>query len=378
MLSGCRSESFMRHRSWLNIRLVLLIPMVGFLGWVWSFASQVEPGIVQAVSPLLADPPVLNLGRVTSIQSPVEFKVTNQSSSDITIQQLRSSCGCMNPTADKYLLAPDEFAVVSAVMRHAKTGEGSELSFNRSVTVLYKTEGQAASLVLGVTGLFLPPVWVDQQAVQFQKSENTGRSISAEVPVFLREDPAVQIKTAHVFGRDLDCETEIVESESGSSGFLTQLVRIHGKALRLPASGTLLITTDAPETPQLRVVLVCQSDDPFRLDCVPPRVTFGVVEPQQRETKRVVLTWAESANADIEFVHASEGFSVNRSALIGQNSGRQICAIDVTASLADVGAIAGEITIGLRGKQDSAGLKEVRVPISGFVRALTQDRSADE
>jgi len=371
----------MLKQSRLVVRILVVMSVAGALGWVWASARSVEPSVMQTATPLMADPPVLKLGRVTSTQSPVEFKVTNRSSSDVMILQLQSSCGCMDPTVDKYLLTPGEFAVVSAVMRHAKTGEGAELPFNRAVTVLYETEGQAASLPLVVKGLFLPPVWVDHQTVQLEKSDDSGRSISAVVPVFLRKDPAVRIKTAHVFGRDLSCETEIIRDESkfaGSSGFIKTIVRIHGEALRLPASGTLLITTDAPETPQLSVVLACQSDDPFRLVCVPPRVTFGVVEPQQQETKRIVLTWAEAADADIEFVHVSEGFSVNRSAEIGQKSGRQVCAIDVTASLANVGAIAGEITIGLRGKQDSARSKEVRVPISGFVRSTTQQRSNDE
>lgn len=371
----------MMHRSGFAIRLALLAPVVGLLGWTGTSAWRMESVPVPESPALLADPPILNLGRVTSIQSPVEFKVTNQSSSNVVIQQLRSSCGCMDPTVDRNKLEPGETAQISAVMRHAKTGEGSELPFNRSVTVLYETEGQPASLALIVKGLFLPPVWVNHQTIQFQKADSAGRSISAVVPIFLRADPPVRIKTANVFGRDFVCETVVVDSpaeSSSKSGFIKQQVRVRGKALRLPATGSLLITTDAPETPQLSVALACQSDDPFRLACVPPRVAFGVVEPNQNETRRIVVTWATSAEASVEFVRASSGFMVKQSTEIIQQGGRQTCAIEVTASLFEAGAVEGEIAIGLRGSQDATQSKELRVPISGFVRSRTLQGSAGE
>ncbi|MBI1312281.1 DUF1573 domain-containing protein [bacterium] len=361
------------------VRLLVFSGSVVLAGWVWTSTSSVDSAAGEQLLALSSAPAFIDLGAVTSAQSEVSYAVTNRSDAEVRVQILQASCGCMDAEIDRYQILPGESARVTAVIRHNRMGAGAEIPFSRRITVVYATGDEVNELHLIANGSFLPPAWIEEQRAELKKSDSD-EMLVADVPVFLRAEPRVEIKATHVFGRDLDCTAEVIDvtderrSES-ERRWLRATVRVQGIARKLPATGLLTVTTDSPETPQIRVSLVCQSDDPFAVACVPETLAFGILESGQVATRRAVISWNREAHSRIVAVQASEGFKVLNSPETRPDGTRLICPIEVstTGPVSTLGELKGHIHVELLSDTDPTKATEIRIPISGFVKAASAE-----
>lgn len=356
-------------------RLLALFGAVALVGWTWIRTTTVDSAVGERISALMVAPAFIDLGAVTSSQSEVSYSITNQSDADVQILGLQTSCGCMNARSDRYQIRRGESARVTATIRHNRMGAGAEIPFSRSVTVQTATNGEVTALHLNARGRFHPAAWIEDQRAELKQSGKSGEC-AAEIPVFLRSNPPVAITDTDVSGRDLDCTAEVADiAEIGrldsDIAFVRATVRVRGVTQKLPAMGYLTVATDSPETPEIRITLVCPSNHTSAASSAPETLAFGVLKRGQVATRRTVISWNRDGNTRSIEAQVSDGFKVQGIQEVRTSGTRHVCPIEIATigPVVKLGELTGHVTVKLRSDADSATTSEIRIPISGFVKS---------
>lgn len=217
--------------------------------------------VLAAADPLIAEPATIDAGVAHAGQPFVRrFDLVNSSDQPITIAELRANCGCAAPAIDRRTLPPGERATVTIDVNTLSQPAGA---VRWSVTAEWQSGARSGQLTWQLTAHLIREIELQPAAL-----------VLAGTPA-LSHDIAIS---------DRRPKPLTITSVRSSSGRVTTEIlpdrRVHVRIAGDCPPGThteqLLIATDDPKYPELRVPVTVHRRDDSRFMAVPAR---AVVTP---------------------------------------------------------------------------------------------------
>ncbi len=306
--------------------------------------------------PIVIEGPSKNLGDVLTPYAEHTFRLTNVSASQVRIQEIGKSCGCLEVTLGRRMLMPGESMELRLGARISPKGKGLQTPFRERISV--HLAGIDRPIEMELFGVYVPPLYYHSQHVNIPAPPVLGDAFHRDIDIYFNTDKAVRLVDVEANGAGLRAEVRRLDPPQ-NDGYARAVIRISGNRMRgdLPQFGSVRMRTTAVDLPE---------------------VTFDVVV-QQREgalplpapAQMLVVTGAPGRER--ELIEASGADQRVRAEFGSRNGDDGSTFITVICHLAggESGAVDSEVVVRLRYSGEPVTL---RVPVSAFIRAKVNGR----
>jgi len=240
----------------------------------------------------------------------LEFPFVNNSDKTITINEIKTTCGCTAAALEKKVFAPGEGDVIKAKFSAGRR-KGTQ---NKSIRVdTDETEGRASyDYTLSFTGEVITLVELDTRVVDFGTFDQ-GTEKSVELKLYSYKDEPVKIINAEstIDGVDVTWTEPVVSDKELPNRPEGKVYEVTVTATASPdvktgnLTGGLKISTDDAASAQLDAVVRgrVQGD----LTAVPDNLFFGVIPPSEMTKRTVSITTRLDEKFVLETVNVEVG-----------------------------------------------------------------------